>query len=142
MIKDNLILKLVCILVLISFSSCAEGLETEYKFDNGKGIVAEVMSSSFNYYLIFKDNNNKIIFKRKVGIGRMDSGVSSAMWDNSKNNFALKICGEEESVYIYTYDLSKDLFKEYINPKQNEIPDWIKFSVKAGFDLPEDIKID
>ena len=132
----------IFLLIVIFLSACTEDLKPRYKFENGKGIVAEVLSSNFHYYLVFKNSDNKALSKFKVGIGTMESDISSAMWDPSKNHFALKISGEGKQTFIYTYDVGKKEFKKYHNPSQKDIPKWIGFSVKPGFNLPEDINID
>ena len=137
-IRNNI---LICLIVLLCIA-CSENLETRYKFDNGKGIVAEVLSSNFHYYLEFRNSKNKKISKHKVGMGTLESDVSSAMWKESKDKFALKICGEGKQTLIYIYDLKTKEFKEYKNPRKNDIPAWIEFSVKPGFNLPEDINIE
>jgi hypothetical protein len=137
--------KLILLILIALFAvvvSCTGDLKPLYRFENGKGQTAVILSSNFHYYWAFIDDKNKIDSKFKVGVGVMDSGISSAMWDKSETRFALKICGEGQSVYIYTYDLKEKKLRKYVNPKPEQIPGWISFSTKAGFDLPEDIDID
>lgn len=131
---------MICIVTII-LCTCSENLKLLYKLDNKRGIYAEILSSHFNYYLVFKNYENIVISKHKVGIGTLESDISSAMWDNNGNFFALKICGEGNQVFIYTYDVKRKKIKEYYNPKKDAIPSWITFSVKAGFNLSEDVKI-
>lgn len=138
----NKLLSLISIALFALVVSCNGDLKPLYRFENGKGQIAVILSSNFHYYVAFTDDKKNLGSKFKVGVGVMDSGISSAMWDKSETRFALKICGEGQSVYIYTYDLKEKKIRKYINPKPEQIPDWISFSTKAGFDLPEDISID
>jgi hypothetical protein len=116
--------------------------EVQYSFPAGNKFKIVVIDSSFQYFLKVIDSTGKVKKIKQIGIGVSECGISSASWERKKNLFAIKLCGEENYVQIYLFNIPGNSDTVFINPTQKDIPAWVKFTVVPGFDLQSDSNID